>query len=354
MPALTPQFMMDLESRMEVISEREYTRLTSNLWWKMVARPRTTGARRDVILWLLSTAMIRDQGKGGNIAFEDIVSQYTEVETDEAGDGLKLKKNQLEDTDGNGVDLAAQWSGDIGAYMAYWPQKRTSQFLKTAEQVGVFTGYDKLPFFSKTHPVNPFRTAAGTYANLFGGAPVAAPGDGSGIYYPGACPIDDSVTLDVALQNLTKIISYVTSIRMPNGEDPRGLRLKSLLVSPRLFPRAVQLTGAKFIAQAVGGLGVGSTDVEGLIKALGFATPVQADELAGYEDDKTFFVIAEQLATSQLGGVLYTEREAFKIDYYGTVDQALLGRSRELEWQCHGRNGISAGHPYLVFKCKGV
>jgi hypothetical protein len=51
--------------------------------------------------------------------------------------------------------------------------------------------------------------------------------------------------------------------------------------------------------------------------------------------------------------VIYTEREPFAINYYGTVDQAVLGRAQELEWQCHGRNVVSSGHPYLLFKCKG-
>lgn len=349
MPALTPQYMMDLESRMQVITEREYDRLLSRLWWRDIAKPRTTGARRDVILWLLSTAMIRSQDKGGNIAFEDIVSQYTELEVEASGAGLKLFKHQLEDTDGNGVELSSQWSSDIGAYMSYWPQKQVTRFLKTAHLPGTFVSYDRLPFFDKLHPVNPFKTYAGTYANLMTGAP--APASGATPYYPGALPIDDSVTIDVALQNLTKLVSYVASIRMANGEDPRQLRLRGLLVPPRLMPRAVQLTQAKFIAQAIGGAGVGTTDVEALIGALGFATPIQADELAGFEDDTTYFAIAEQLSTSQLGAVLYTEREPFKIDYYGVTDESILGRAREFEWQCHGRNGLSAGHPYLLIKC---
>jgi hypothetical protein len=351
MPALTPTFLMDLESRMSVITEREYARLSANLWWKNITKLRGSTGRRDVLTWLLSTAQIKDQGKGGNIAFDDLVSTFTEIETGFAGAGLKLTKAQLEDTDGGGMELAAQWSADIGAYIGYWPQKQVTYFLKNAHTAALFTGYDRKAFFATDHPVNPFNTVAGTFQNIFTGAVVAASGNTP--WYPGACPIDDAVTTEVALVNLGKIMSYIASIKMPNGEDPRYLRPRAIYCSPRMFPRVVQLTNAKFLAQTAGSAG-GSGDVEALIKALGFATPYMVDEFAGFESDTTFFVGCEQASSSQLGAVIYTDREPFSINYYGVTDQAVLSRARELEWQCHGRNVVSPGHPYLLFKAKGA
>jgi hypothetical protein len=351
MPALTPTFLMDLESRMSVITEREYNRLNANLWWKQVTKIRGSTGRRDVLTWLLSTAQIKDQGKGGNIAFDDLVSTLTEIETKFSGAGLKLTKAQLEDTDGGGMDLAGQWSADIGAYMGYWPQKQVTDLLKNGHTASLYTAYDAKAFFASDHPVNPFNTVAGSYANIFTGS--SAPASGNTPAYPGACPIDDGVSTETALINLGKILSYIASIRMPNGDDPRFLRPRAIFTPPRMFPRGVQLTNAKFLAQTAGSAG-GSGDVEALIKALGFATPFMVDELAGFESDTTFYVACEQLSSSQLGAVIYTEREPFAINYYGVVDQAVLGRARELEWQCHGRNVVSPGHPYLLFKCKGA
>jgi hypothetical protein len=345
MPALTPQFLMDLESRMQVITENEYTRLASSLWWQKITKVRQTGARRDVIMWLLSTAMIRDQGDGGNVRFDDLVSQYTEIENKHSGAGLELLRAQLEDTDGNGVDLAAHWSSDIGAYMAYWPQKQVAHVLKNGHTASLYTGYDSKAFFAADHPVNPFKASAGSYRNIFTGVASGA--------YPGACRIDDGVTADVAMANLGKILGYIASIKMPNGEDPRFLRPSALLVSPRLYPRAVQLTSAKFLAMAASS-GGGSGDTEGLIKALGYASPVMADELAGFEDDTTFFVACEQIGSSQLGAVVYTDREPFKINYFGEQTDAELARQQRLQWLCHGRNVVSVGHPYLLFKCKAT
>ena len=350
MPALTPTFIMDLESRMSVITETEYNRLNSNLWWTGLTKLRSMTGRRDVVTWLLSTAQIKDQGKGGNIAFDDLVSTLTEFENKYSGAGLKLRRAQLEDTDGDGMQLASEWSAQIGAYMAYWPQKQVTYFLKNAHTASLFTAYDTKAYFATDHPVNPFNTAAGTYQNIFTGSPVGASGNTPA--YPGTCPIDDTQTTDVALSNLAKIMSYIASIKMPNGEDPRYLRPRSIYCSPRLFPRAVQLTNAKFLAQAAGS-SAGSGDVEALIKALGFATPVMVDELAGFESDTTFYVGCEQVSSTQLGAIIYGQRDPYVINYYGTVDQAVLGRAQELEWQCHGRNVVTAGHPYLLFKCKG-
>lgn len=342
MPALTPTFVTNLETRMSIITEREYERLRANLWWNKVVKTRPSTGLRDIITWLLSTAQIRSQDSGGNIAFDDLVAQYTTIENKFAGAGLKLQRRQLEDTDGGGIELSAAWSADIGAYMAYWPQKETAYALKNGHDATKFRTYDTKAFFATDHPYNPFRPAAGTFTNLF----TAAAG-------PGPVPIDDAVTADVALVNLAKAVAYIASIRMPNGDDPRFLRPAFILANPRMMPRVVQLTSAKFLAQAATG-GAAASDVEMLIKSLGFATPVQVDELAGFESDRTWFIVAEQLASAQLGGLIYTEREAFKINYYGTVDDAVLGRAQELEWQCIGRNVISAGHPYLIFKCKAV
>jgi len=345
MGALTPQILMDLESRMQVLTESEYARMRQNLWWQNITKVRPSNARREVVTWLLSTAQIKDQGKGGNIAFDDLVATYTEYENKFAGAGLRLSRAQLEDTDGGGMDLAGQWATDIGAYMAYWPQKQVTYFLKNAHTASIVTGYDAKAFFATDHPYNPLNTGLGTFQNIFTGA-----ASGS---YPGACPIDESVTAAVALANLAKIFAYMASIKMPNGEDPRFIRPKVLLCGPALFPRAVQLTSAKFIAQ-VAGSGAGSADVEALIRAMGYATPTLCDELAGFESDTTFFVGAEQAASSQLGAIIYSDREPFRINYFGTQDQAELSRRQEVEWHCIGRNVVAPGHPYLLSKCKGA
>lgn len=345
MGALTPEYLMDLESRMQVITENEYAKLASNLWWPRLMRKKTTGARRDILAWLLSTAQIDDTGpQGGKMFYDEVLAQMTEYETTFAGRGLRLAKSQLEDTDENGVAMAVKWSGDVGSYMAYWPQKKLVKLVKDGH-LAASQSYDKVPFFSASHPVNPFDTGKGVYANLFTGV-----ASGS---YPGACPIDDSVTVDVALVNLAKVFAYIESIKMPNGEDPRFLRPRCILHGPRMRRRVTQLTKAKYIAQAAAS-GGGSADIEAVVNDFDFDSPICAAELAGYESDTTWFVVCEELNTSQLGGFLYIEREAFSINYYTGAQLPNLNRTNLLEWQTQGRYAAGYGHPFTIFKVKAT
>lgn len=360
MPALTPSFLFDFESDMQAITEREYSRLDARLWWQRFTKVRPSQSKRERIAWLLSTAMIQTQGKGGNMSFDDLVSLSTEYVNKNSGTGLRLVRDQLEDIDGSGLDLGAQWSADIASYMRYWPQKQIAKAILNGE-VGI--GYDGQPFFSGAHPTNGFDTSNGTFHNLFTG--------GVSGNFPGACPIDASVTTDVALANLGKLFAYIASIKMPNGEDPRFLVPRVIAGPPAMSPRLQQLTNAKFIAQAAAS-GGGGADVEQLIRNWGLQEPVQIDEFGAGQtytlddgvttvtgSDTTFYLGCEQMTSSQLGAFVYVDREPFKITYYtgnggGGSMEAQLDRMREFEWHCQGRNVAGYGHPFLFFKCKAA
>lgn len=356
MGALTPEFLFDFESNMQSITENEYARFASRLWWSRFMKTRPSGSKKEIVAWLLSTAKIEDFEKmGGKMVFEDMASKFTTYENKFAGAGLRLRRAQLEDLDGGGLDLASKWSGDIGSYMAYWPQKQLASLIKNGETVGN-TAYDGLTFFNNAHLVNGLNSDQGTFANLFtstaGSTPSTDPNDAG---YPGACPIN-GVAADVALANLGKAIAYIKSIRMPNGEDPRFLNPVALVVPPALQTVAVQITNAKFLAQAASS-GGGSGDVEAVIQSFGFSQPVIADELAS--DSTSYYIACEEMGASQLGAFVYVDREPFKITYYtgqggGTGVDAILNRADELEWHCKGRNVAGYGHPYLFFKVKAT
>jgi hypothetical protein len=358
MPTVTTPFIMDLESRMRMIQENEFTRLASAqyMWWQYVAKVIPSQSRREIINWILSTAVLEDQGLGGNVAFDDMYIQETEFVPLTAGKGLKLRRQQFEDLDGNGVQLASEWISQISAQAAYWPQKKIAALLLLGESI---KAYDGINFFAKNHPLNPFNASVGTYANLFTGASASSPAtDPNQAAYPGACPIDVSVTPDVALANLSKVYSYVSKIRMPNGVDPRRLRPSKILCSPLLAPRAVQITQAKFLASAAGAAAAqgGSSDVEALIAMLGYGMPVQCDE---FIDDTSYYVVFEQLGSTQLGAVAWVDREPFSVRYYtgrggGNGVDAILDRADELEWHMSGRNVAGPGHPWVIAKVKGT
>lgn len=334
-----PQIVLDFEKNVSTIIENEYNAFSANAWWNKVAKVRQSEAHSETIAWLLSTAQIRSQGSGGNYAFDDLVARTTEIENKYAGAGFKVTKAELEDKyngipGGKAFALGAEWAAQIGQYMAYWPQKQTAYALKNGHTASLFTAYDGKALFATDHPLNPYKSGAGTYSNLLNGSTYR---------------IDDGVTVEQALINLSKTVAAINSILMPNGEDPRFLEPEYIIGPPRMAPRLAQLTNAKFIAQAATS-GGGSGDVEALIRTLGMAQPVKANELAGFESDTTYFVVCKQASSSQLGGIIYQERQPFQLDTYGPEMSPDLGRRQEFEWHVQGRNAIAPGHPYLIFK----
>ena len=343
MPALTPSFVFDLERNMRLVAATDYQRLTENLWWTKMAKLMTSSAKTERVSWLLDTAKIeRTITGGGQVTFEDMVLLTTEFVNLNAAAGLKLKKEQLEDLDGNGVQLATGWARMIGAYAAYWPQK-----MLAAALIANPITYDGQAFFSAAHPVNPQNTALGTFQNVFTGAAAGL--------YPGAVPIDISVTVDVAVNNLQKIIAYIAGVKMPNGVDPRFLRTQYIFHPPALAARVQQILNAKFIAQAAV-TGGGSADITGAIANWGFGIPVQIDELASAfgGSDTTYYIGTKDILSSELGAFVYVNREPFSIVFNGPQTDAELARKRELQWTTEGRNVIGAGHPFLLYQCKAA
>jgi phage major head subunit gpT-like protein len=328
---------------MRVITSRQYDRLLSKQWWPNVMKtgPKSS-SKKERIIWLLDTAKIKDTDKGGHIPFDDIVSQTTEVEFSNAAAGLKIKKEDLDDIDGHGVDFATHWSRQMGTYAAYWPQKKLAKAILANGKT-----YDGKNFFATDHPYNPFRARAGTFANVFTGAANAGTG------YPGAIDLSTG-TIAECLDKLSEALAYIASIKMPNGEDPRNLQVAKLIVPPRLATRAVQLTNAKYIAQlAQTGVAAGGTgDIEAVITNFGLGQPVVAPELGkGFGgDDKTCYLAMDDITSDELGAFMWMPREDFSVNYFGWTSDSYLARLRELHWYTEGRYGLLNGHPFCMFK----
>lgn len=333
--ALFQKVLFDTQSAMRSIEEYEYARLASNLWWTKIAKTIEIDSAVEIVNFLLSTAMIQDAGlAGGNFLGSEIV-QLTQAYEPQHGTGrLKLKLDQWKDSKGKmAIDLATKWAADMGAYMAYWPQKKIVEMLKANTAVG----YDSKVFFATDHPLNPKNVGAGTYSNLI---------------------TDDDYTITASkgpaenLAALQRLRTHIKTIKMPNGVDPRFLRVAGILAGPSVAPYAVEATQAKFMPKvAASGAGAGSSDVTPMQGALGYGEVIEADEFTGDEyDDGAYFVICEQLASSQLGGVVYVNREPFVINYYTEAMIPQLMHANETEHLLDGRNVVGPGHPFLIFK----
>lgn len=335
---VSPDFLMDFESRMRVITSQAYDALNRESWWQKLTRTHQSKNRRELMTWLLDTAVIEYEEEG-NIQFEELSHQMAQYEVEFASRGFKVKKSQFEDLDGNGIRLAADWARQIGAYAAYFPQKQAARALLEGTSRN---GYDGVPFFSASHPVDPFNSAAGTYSNLIT----------TGIH------LDDRNPMPLAFQSLNTIKKAIASVPMPNGEDPRNLRPRFFLAPPAMTQRLNLLLSAKFIGLGSGG--AGATDVQGVVASMGFAGGVvEAPELgAAYGgSDTDCYLVCDEVGSPDLDALVWIEREPFEVRYYSGQDgggiSVDLNRIRELEWHVQGRNVLGYGHPFKVFKLVG-
>lgn len=347
MGALTQSYLFSVEQRMQLVSEQQYQRLIANLWYRKMSREVPMNGKSLRFQWLMDTAGIQYVDRiGGGVEFEELMLNSFEFTAKAATAGFELNRAQFEDVDGGGVDLAAEWARQQGAYAAYWPQKQIALAVNAGTQ-STSLAYDGQVFFSTAHPVNPFQTSLGTYSNLFTGSV-------SGLY-PGACPIDstNATTVDAAFNNFQRALAYINGgLLMPNGVDPRNLRAATIFAPPALSMRLQQLTNSKYIAQAAAS-GGGSADVENVIRNWGVGEPVICPELGSpflNGSDTSYYIGVESMASDALGAILYGNREPFQVVYNSGMTDADLQRANTLQWSIRGRNTTSYGHPYLLFK----
>ncbi len=332
-------FLWNVEQNWRLLADSSYNALISSetLWYTDVMRVLPTTSRKELFQWILSTAMLDQQGvDGGFMNFESLTMAESSLEVAFVNRGLRLMRSELEDVDAHGVKLGAQWVRDITIQGAYWPQKLAAWALINGHNASNEKGllaYDGLAFFSASHLLNPKQASVGTYSNLIG-----------------SVPVDASVSASTAVANLSTVASSIMAIKQSNGVDPRNLRPEAIIAGPKLGIRLKQLMNSRI---------QDNTDFAPAIEALGVKKIIIAPELAGIESDTTYFVKTSAPGVNDgemSAGIIYGEREPFSITYYtgtggGTGVDAMLNRNNQLEWHCQGRNGLAYGHPFALVKC---
>ncbi len=329
-------FVNTFHENMKVITADNYKAMNNNTWWTSVAKTMKTKTKTEQLAWFLNTARIEVQ-QDGQTRFADLFMQQHEVTPDFAGVGFTLAKSDLEDVDVNlqSKRQAAAWAKDVGVQAAYWPQRSVADAIKANPDA-----YDGVSFFNDAHPLNPNDTAAGTFSNLFNTATSKA------------APIDSSVTVDVALTNLFDATTRVAEVKTSNGQDPRNLVVTGILHPPALTQRVAQLTEAEILPQQSAG-GAGSADVKMLTSRFGLGSPIRAVELAASNggSDTAYYLLTSEIMSDELGAFVYVERDPFIMLHNNPTTDAELARTKVLEWHMDGRNTVSPGHPYMMFKC---
>ena len=370
---VSADFLFNVEKEYRILNELNYNNMlaSENIWYPKVLRTRPMEAKSERLLWLLSTASIEqvspaDGGEnGGNIDFDQLATITTEFFPAEHRRGFLINKMKYLNFVNGGIDPVAKWVADIGTYGAYYPQRLLAQAILMG---GSIVGYDGVSYFNTAHPVHPLISGLGTYANDFTGA---ASGN-----YPGALPIDDSVTLPVAYTNLSKALSYITGkVMQPNGNgDPRMLEPLFILYPPRMTAQVAQLTDSDFIPQS-GASGSASGDIRPGFKKFRMIEPVMVKEFdAGVSytvpysstggfttvtgSDTTYYIVCREANTTELGAWVETKRMPFSLHTYTGESgsegvDAVLGRSHTLEYHYDGWTSVNPGHMFTMFRFQG-
>lgn len=256
-----------------------------------------------------------------------------EIETKYASAGFQVTRDQLEDVHngvvgGEAIELSEEWAQQVGAQQAYYPQQKVVDFLDDAESI---VGYDQVPYFAANHKVHPLDPTKGTYSNLLTDAKYQI------------APSDDSEDI---LDSMREVFAYMASLKMPNGRQPRFLRPAGILCGPHIAPIVANAIDAKFIAA-----GNGTEDKTALVQKLGYALPIQADELSNFDG---YYVIAKQMASSKIGALIQMTRRPFEMRTFAPMTMQQLSQKEEYDYQVKGKQSISPGHPHFLFKVRAA
>jgi len=335
---LTPTWVASLETNMRKIVATDFERLSTDAAAKFscFAKEVPSLSMKEQFMWVIDTAFMDYTDKyGGTVEFQELQMAYHEFENSAVATGYEINRFKLEDLDGGGVSMAAEYARQMAFKAAYWPVQQVLKAVNNGHLATSLT-YDGLPFFSASHLLNPINAATGTYSNLIA-----------------AKPIDrtNAATLDIAFNNLCDVVASIETFKNPDGLTPRNLKIKGIAVPPALRGRAVQLTNAKFIAQAVGSAG-GSGDIEAVVSNWGFGQPYVFPELGAAfgGSDTSYYIMIEDAGTSTVGAIGYSNREPFRVVYNGEMTDADLSRANKLQWVLRARNNTFYMHPYLLIK----
>ena len=316
----------------------EYARIAKNLVYQRFVKVLPSDTLENHFVSLLESQVIQDFGQdGGGVNFSDQVMCDSIFINHVHKWGGKWSEFKFKDTDksgvvgGEGFNLISEATVQSTQKAAYYPQKYAVMVLRNGTSTSMNTDngnsvklvcYDSKALFAHDHPYNFQKTSLGTFDNYLLGAPNTTTG------YPGFLPLggpfaknsgtgtwEYNATADVSLEdawtNLWKMIEWIATLKMPDGVTPRYLSPSNIVCSKRLQKQVTTLLSAKFIAMKAGSgsTGGGSTDIEGVIRALGFSPPTilqelsAAPDLAAHEEYDWYMQCEEDQNASEIGAI---------------------------------------------------
>lgn len=304
---ITAQNVIALEDRFQKLFNTDYQVVLSKAWWDKLATMKTSQGRKEVYQFLLTTFGL-DLLPKGEMIYNNMVTQAFEKENEDRGGAISLSRNQVED---DLFQFAADLAGQMGASIALAPQYLIVDLIKNGE---TNLGYDGVPFFSNSHPVNPAVSGSSTYDNLVTGAALS-------------------------ISTFAAGVAQMAGFLMPNGKN-RNLTPSLLVCPPSLWKTAMEICQAKYISAT-----------ENI-----FASNIGVDVLMVHEleDEPTswYLMATAPNAGTALNPFIYQIRRPYEMTSYTGANTMELGKTNKLEWQIRGRDAAVYGHPFQAIKFK--
>lgn len=328
------KWLTDLSQNVQSLLTASAAEVAPELSYKKLVDIRTSSTLQERYVFALDMASLSDEGEGGNKRHDDLAAASLVIRNKNYGQRLVISRNELEDNAMHDETLqgmtpgffAANWARLMGRQAALFPQRLMAKHLTDGETA---IGFDGVPFFG-AHLVNVGAPSRGSYNNLLSGA---ASGE-----YPGACPIDSSISLDVAATNLAKAIAYA---RTRPGEDgqPAYFKLKYVACGEGLRKRVHELLEHKLFT---------SGSIENALTNYGIE-PLVLREIP--VSDLSYYLVFEVVAG--VGGpFILQQRQPFTLSTFNDISSAELARQDRYEMIFDGRFGFGYGRPNFIFKCK--
>src|SRR5262249_54186 len=152
--------------------------------------------------------------------------------------------------------------------------------------------------------------------------------------------------------NYAKVGAYIQSIVAPDG-IPRNIEPRIVLTGASDRFNAAQMFAAESASftdpNNVNGAAAASNITKTLYRTEAPISEPLLNKTGG--EAGSWWIGCELVEDEELGGMIYQEREAYRLNSYSELSDVVLGERDAFEWKFRGRNAFSAGHPFLLFMC---
>lgn len=292
------------------------------LYWDLLCEDFSISKKKRLLNWIQSFAVLRKAAGGAQRSYDDIVDAAAELTSDPYEGSLAVDQNEYEDDD---LDRVAAWAQAQGDYEAIFWQDLLQEILAQGTTI---LGYDGVPMFSASHPVEIGVDGTAVNKNLWDG------------YAP-------------TVQGLAALTKDIKGTLKTAGLNNAYIRPFRLWVNPQSEFTAIESLNAEIVGNAAASNVNGSKSnvlANNMIKnKYGWAGGIKL--MQDHPMENSYYVECQIFGRSPFSKPFARViRKMFEMRMYGKQDQVVLGRSNKSEWHKEGRVAMRPGEPMTLHK----